>query len=168
MSSSDRRTFLTTTLAALAGVPLAACGFTPAYGPSGPAAHLQGSIRVADPGDKNGFDLVERLEERLGRPQSPRSDLEFSITTKPMGVGITEDNAITRYNLTGHVDWRLIDRATGQQITAGRAQSFTSWSATASTVAGIAAEEDAAFRLMRILADQIVTQLVATSGQWLK
>ena len=45
-------------------------------------------------------------------------------------------------------------------------QSFTSYSATGSTVAGLAAEEDAALRLMHILADQIVTRLLATSGQW--
>jgi LPS-assembly lipoprotein len=35
-------------------------------------------------------------------------------------------------------------------------------------VAGLAAEEDAAQRLMRILADQIVSQLLATSGQWVQ
>lgn len=168
MSSLDRRKFLTSALALTAGASLVACGFTPAYGPTGPAANLQGSIRVADPSDKNGFDLVERLEERLGRPQTARYDLNYAITTKVVAAGITADNAITRYNLQGHIDWRLIERASGVQITAGKAQSFTSWSATASTVAGIAAEDDAAFRLMRILADQIVAQLVASSGQWLK
>jgi len=33
-------------------------------------------------------------------------------------------------------------------------------------VAGLAAEEDAAFRLMRIMADQIVTNLIASSSRW--
>lgn len=164
MSSSDRRTFLTL----LAAAPLAACGFTPAYGPNGPAKNLQGAIRVADPTDKNSFDLVERLEERLGRPQAARYDLRFDLDRKSIGVGVTPDGTITRYNLVGTVDWRLTERGTGAQVTAGKVQNFTSWSATASTVAGIAAEEDAAFRLMRILADQMVTQLVATSGHWLK
>ena len=45
---------------------LAACGFTPAYGPSGPAKHLQGAIHAIDPTDKNGFDLVERIEQNFG------------------------------------------------------------------------------------------------------
>jgi LPS-assembly lipoprotein len=44
-------------------------------------------------------------------------------------------------------------------------KSFTAYSATGSTVAGLAAEEDAAYRLMRILADQIVAQLIATSDK---
>jgi len=162
MSSPDRRTFLLLS----AGAPLAACGFAPAYGPGGPAAGLQGAIRVADPADKNGFDLVERLEERLGRPTAARFDLGFSIRTNPVGVGITPDSAITRYNLTGTVDWSLTDRASGARVTGGKVNSFASYSATGSTVAGLAAEEDAAFRLMRLLADQIVARLIATSGSW--
>lgn len=162
MSSSDRRQFLFL----MAAMPVAACGFAPAYGPGSAASGLQGRIRVDDPTDKNGFDLVERLEERLGRPEAPIYGLSFSIATTPVGVGITPENAITRYNLTGIIDWGLTDTATGTRLTGGRVNSFTSYSATGSTVAGLAAEQDAAFRLMRLLADQIVTRLIATSGQW--
>lgn len=160
MSSCNRRTFFL-----LLAAPLAACGFTPAYAPAGPAASLQGAIRIAAPSDKNGFDLVERLEERLGRPQAPRFALAHTITTAAIGVGITPENAITRYHLTGAVDWTL-SNAAGSRIAGGRVENFTAYSATGSTVAGLAAEEDAAFRLMRILADQIVTRLLATSAQW--
>ncbi len=162
MSSSDRRQFLFL----MAAMPVAACGFAPAYGPGGAAAGLQGRIRVDDPSDKNGFDLVERLEERLGRPEAPRYALSYTIVTRTIGVGITPENAITRYNLTGSIDWGLTDTTTGTRLTGGRVNSFTSYSATGSTVAGLAAEQDAAFRLMRLLADQIVTRLIATSGQW--
>ena len=168
MLSPDRRRFLSYALAALAGAPLAACGFTPAYGPSGPTRNLQGAIRAADPNDKRGFDFVERLEERLGNADHARYDLSYTIDTHSLGVGITADNSITRYNLRGSADWRVIERATGKQVTAGRAQSFTSWSATSTTIAGITSAEDASYRLMRILADQVVTQLVATSASWLK
>jgi LPS-assembly lipoprotein len=143
-------------------IALPACGFTPAYAPGGPAAGLQNSIRIDDPTDKNAFDLVERLEERLGRPQAAPYRLGYTITTSPIGVGISPENAITRYNLTGSVDWSLTD-ATGARIAGGRVDNFTSYSATGSTVAGLAAEEDASFRLMRILADQIVIRLIATA-----
>ena len=110
--------------------------------------------------------FVERLEERLGRPQEARFDLSYTITTKSIGVGVTPENATPRYNITGQVDWALKDH-TGAAILTGIAQSFTSWSATGSTVAGLAAEEDASYRLMRILADQIVTRLLAASGTFL-
>ena len=159
MLLSDRRSLLIMLV-------LGGCGFTPALGPGGAAEGLQGSIRVADPADKSAFDLVERLEERIGRPETARFDLGYVITTKAIGVGITPDNAITRYNLTGLVDWTLTERATGARVAGGRVENFTSYSATGSTVAGLAAEEDAAFRLMRILADQIVSYLIASSGDW--
>jgi len=160
MSSFNRRFLLLMPLA------LAACGFAPAYGPNGSANGLPGSIRAADPADKNGFDLVERLEERLGRPASHRYGLGYTITTRAIGVGITTDGSTTRYNLTGAVDWTLTDSSTGTQVSGGTVNSFTSYSATGSTVAGLAAEEDAALRLMHILADQIVTRLIATSANW--
>jgi LPS-assembly lipoprotein len=45
-------------------------------------------------------------------------------------------------------------------------EGFTSYAATGSTVAGLSAEEDASLRLMRILADQIVSRMLASSGTW--
>jgi LPS-assembly lipoprotein len=160
MSSFNRRSLILMPLA------LAACGFQPAYAPGGPAAGISGTIRVADPTDKNGFDLVERLEERLGRPSAIKFDLTYSIKTNATGVAITPDNAITRYNLNGAIDWALIDRSSGVSLGGGAVKSFTSYSATGSTVAGLAAQEDASRRLMRLLADQIVTRLLATSAHW--
>jgi LPS-assembly lipoprotein len=148
----------------LAPLALAACGFTPAYAPGGGADRLSGTIWVQDPTDKNAFDLVERLEERLGRPENILYDLSYTITTEAVGVGITTDNKITRFNLKGVIDYSLTERASGARIAGGRVQNFTAYSATGSTVAGLAAEEDAAYRLMRILADQIVARLIAVAA----
>jgi len=82
-----------------------------------------------------------------------------------VGVGVTTDNRITRYNLKGAIDYTLSDTGTGQRITGGRVQSFTSYAATGSTVAGLAAEEDAAYRLMRLLADQVIARLIAEAAK---
>lgn len=176
MSSSDRkesfafpspvrRTGVSRRFVLLAPLSLAACGFTPALAPNGPATALLETVYVQDPADKNGFDLVERLEERLGRPENPKYDLTYSIVTETVGVGITTDNKITRYNLKGVIDYTLTDRASGTRVTGGRVQNFTAYAATGSTVAVLAAEEDAAYRLMRILADQITAQLIAASAK---
>lgn len=145
---------------------LAACGFTPAYGPKGPANGLKGTIRVADPADKNGFDLVAALESHFGRTQTAAYDLSYTIRTTAEGTGITTDNAITRYNLVGQIDWTLTDRSTSTRLAGGTVENFTSWSATGSTVAGLSAEEDAAQRLMQILADQIAARILAASGSF--
>ncbi len=60
---SDRRTFL----AFLAAGALGACGFTPVYGPGGTGEGLRGAITIAAPDDREGFELVKQLENRLGR-----------------------------------------------------------------------------------------------------
>lgn len=162
MSLFNRRSLLLMPLA------LAACGFTPAYGPTGPAAGLQGTVYATSPTDKNGFDLVERLEERLGTPKAVVYDLGYKISTSTEGVGITTANATTRYKVTGTITWTLTNRATSTKVTEGKVSTFTAYSATGSTVASLTASEEASRRLMRILADQIVMRLQATSGQWAK
>ncbi len=162
MSLSDRRSFLGLT----AALALGACGFRPAYAPGGAAEGLLGRVSVDAPNDRNGFDLVLRLEERLGRTKTPDFNLSFRIDTSETGLGITPDDVTTRFNINGTVSFALSDSATGQQLTAGKVSQFTAYSATGTAVATEAARADAYLRLMRILADQIVTQLVATSADW--
>ncbi|WP_366926904.1 LPS assembly lipoprotein LptE [Pseudogemmobacter hezensis] len=152
---TDRRSFLLMPLA------LAACGFTPAYQKGGPAEALLSQVRAADPDTKEAFAFVQRIEERLGRPERHLYDLDYAITTDTTGVGITSDNRTTRYNIDGVVTFRISDTLSGTVLANGRVQSFTAFNATGSTVAMLAAEEDAQVRLMRILADQTVVRLVA-------
>ncbi len=162
MSSSDRRTVL----ALLAALPLAACGFTPAYGPAGPANGLIGQVRVDDPSDKNAFDLVERLEERLGRTRQPALLLSYQISAREQGQAIAPDNSITRYQVFGQAAFTLRDAATNAVLTEGKVEGFSAYSAVGTRVESDASEADAKVRLMRILADRIVTQLIATSAVW--
>jgi LPS-assembly lipoprotein len=156
MLSSSRRSVLV--LLALAG-----CGFKPALGTGGAARGLMGSVRAADPKDQLDFDFVRRIEDRFGRPSAAVYDLTYVIKTVAEGVAITGEGAITRYKLTGSVNWTLTRAADGMRMAGGREGSFTAYSATGSTVAGLAAKEDAARRLMVILADQIVTQLMVAA-----
>lgn len=157
MSLPDRRTVLTL----LAALPLAGCGFTPAYAPGAAGNELRGRVAVQAPVSRNDFALTSRLETRLGRPDAAAYDLGYAVTVNVISGGITSDNDITRYTLNGSVAYSLTERATGQRVAGGTVRNFTSWSATGSTVAGIAAEEAAAARLMQILADDIVTRLIA-------
>ena len=160
MSSSDRRTFL----GLIAALPLAACGFTPAYGPAGGAAKLRARIAVQTPVTRDDFTFVTQIESRLGRPQAPAYDLAYSLSTTRESGGLTADNATTRYTLKGTATFTLTDRATGTRVAGGTVRGFTSWSATGTTVAGLAAEDDAARRLSVILADQVITRLIAAAA----
>lgn len=158
MWSPDRRALLV--------LPwLAACGFAPAYGPQGAAGPLRGRIATGEPTDRAEFDFVRQVEERLGRPDAAQWRLDYAVTLQRLGVAVTPEGAITRYNLAGRVDWKLVPLAENVRPLQGVAESFTSWSATGSTVAVLAAEEDAELRLMRILADQVATRLIASAAE---
>ena len=154
MSSFRLATLLIATLL------LTGCGFTPVYGPGGSATDLRGRIEVARPSDEEGFALVKRLEERLGLAQASDLSLTADIRVSEDAVGVLPDGEISRYNVLGQVDWRLIREADGTEVARGREKSFTSYSATSTTVATTFAQRDARRRLMVILADRIVTDLL--------
>lgn len=136
-------------------MPLAACGFTPAFGPNG----MMGKIAAIAPTTRDDFELVKQLELRLGRPDAGALVLKYTISTETVSLGFTTSGDITRYNLLGTVDWTLTDPTNGEILTKGQTKNFTAWSATGSTAAAQTVEADASRRLMRILADQMVTQL---------
>lgn len=157
MSSFDRRTLLLS-LTALAG-----CGFTPIYGtgPEGQGSDLRGRIDVAAPKDEEGFALVKRLEDRLGLPEAADMTLTAQIRLREESLGFLPDGEISRFNVIGQVDWQLQDVSGGNRVASGSERSFTSYSATSTTVATTFAQRDARRRLMVILADRIVTDLLA-------
>jgi len=162
MLSYKRRTLILSLLA------LGACGFQPAYGPTGPAANLQGSIEVDTPNTRDGFNLVRRLEERLGQPQATQFTLSYTLTIEEDGLGITPAQAITRYNVLGAIDYAVRETGSGTVVHSGQVDAFTSYSATGTTVSTQTAKRSAYARLMIILADQITNRLIATSGAWSK
>jgi len=140
---------------------LAACGFTPVYGPGGTGGALQNRVLVTAPEDRNSFVLTREIETRLGRANTPAYGLDVTITTTEERIAIDREGNTTRFNLVGVADYALRDTATGQIVTSGTVENFTGYSATGTTVATLAGEQDAQERLMTILAEQIVTRLYA-------
>ena len=155
MSLFNRRCML------LAPLALVACGFEPIYGPGGTGTALQNSVLVDAPDERFGYFLTREIEERLGRAATPTYGLAMTIATKEERLAIDAEGNTRRFNLIGTVDYALRDMATGQIATSGTVENFTGYSATGTTVATQAAEQDAQERLMVILADQIVTRLFA-------
>lgn len=158
MSWYNRRLFL------ISSAALAGCGFAPAFGPGGAATRLQGTVLVDEPKDRPGYLLTRRFEERLGRASPGRYGLSYAVTLGDAPIAISATNAVTRYNKLGSVIWALRDLQTDKVLISGKADSFTSYSASGTTVATQAAERDAEERLMAILTDRIVTRLIAEAG----
>lgn len=144
----------------LAGVGgLAACGFTPVYGPGGPGTKLFGKVRAADPKTVDDFAFVRRVTERLGPPQDASYDLEYQLLIAVVPQAITPDEITTRYSLNGSAEFVLRDRSNGQIAAKGQVNNFTSYSTTGTTIATMSAEQDAHDRLAFMLADQVITRL---------
>lgn len=147
----------------LAGaLALTACGFTPVYGPQGTGHTLFGQIATRTPQTADEFAFDRRLTERLGTVTNSRYQLTYTLRTASVGQAITPEEVTTRYSLNGTAVFTLTD-STGQTVTDGQVSSFTSYSATGTPVATVAAERDARNRLARMLADQVVTRLLATA-----
>ena len=159
MSSSDRRLFLLSGLAMLAG-----CGFAPVYGPGGGGDALMGQVRVAAPDSRAGFLLTREIETRLGRPEAPRYELRPVISLRAEAIAIDRSNVAARFNLIGAVRYTLVDLETEAVADSGEVTNFTGYSTFGTPVASQAAERDAEARLMQMLAEQMLTRLAAAAA----
>ncbi|MDC1481547.1 LPS assembly lipoprotein LptE [Ascidiaceihabitans sp.] len=140
-----------------------ACGFTPVYGTNGNASVLLDSVLVQEPKNREGYSLTKQIEKRLGRATDPRFKLGVTVTTSEAALNVDSTGNINRYNVLGLVEYTLRDTQTGQIAASGRVDSFTGYSASGTTVSAQAAKEDAQERLMIILADLLISNLIATS-----
>lgn len=151
--------------AILAALALAACGFSPVYGPEGAGTRLFGQIRTADPKTPDDFAFAGRIAERLGPDRAARFSLDYRLRIAVVPQAITPDEITSRYALNGTADFVLAEIGTGRRVAQGQVSGFTSYSTTGTTIATMAAEQDAHERLARMLADQVVTRLLATAPE---
>jgi LPS-assembly lipoprotein len=158
MSSFNRRSFLV-----MSAASLSACGFTPAYGPSGGGTKLHGTVELDAPKTRPDYLLTRHLEDRLGRSNGARYGLSYAIDLNQAPIAISANNVTTRYNVLGEITYALRDLGSGAVLSSGKVESFTSYSTSGTTVATQASEKDAQERLMVILGDQIVTRLLAAA-----
>lgn len=154
---SNRRAFLT----GAAATGLSACGFTPVYGPQGGGTALQGTIALTESRNDSAYVFNRRFEERLGRGGAAapyKLDVRLQYDTQDLGA--TSAGDVTRIRLVGRAFYTLTDTATGAALLEGRTNAFTGYSNTGTTVATRAAQNDAQRRLMVLLADQVIDDLL--------
>ena len=156
MWSFNRRLFL------LSAVALAGCGFTPVYGPNGVGNNLLGKIAFDTPATPDTYSLVRYLEERLGRTDAATYGLGYSLSVREKGLAVTASQVIARQNVLGEMSFALRDLSDSSVITSGKVSGMTGYSTTGSTVSTRAAQSDAHERLMVILADRMINQLLLT------
>lgn len=147
---------------------VAACGFSPVYGPGGAGSKLFGQLRADDPSTPDEYTFAGRIVERLGPDQGGRFALAYQLRIAVVPQAITPDEITTRYSLNGTADFALTELASGRVVTRGQVSTFTSYSTTGTTIATMSAEQDAHDRLATMLADQVITRLIAIDPETLQ
>ena len=165
MWSSDRRKVLKSLAGGAVGLgsalALSSCGFTPVYGPEGGGGKLLNAVALPDPGGDSQYMFNQRFQERLGVAHTgARYRLNVRIQTSEQDIGATSSGNITRIRLIGRAFYSLVDANTAETLHDARTNAFTGFSTTGSTVATRAAQRDALERLMVILADQTIDDLI--------
>jgi LPS-assembly lipoprotein len=167
--AAGRNTRLGRRMLLLGALGVAACGFSPVYGPERAASRLEGQISIEPIPGRIGFELRERLKLRFGAAEpDPLYRLQISVDVESTGLAITQDNAITRYNLTGTARYTLDRRADEKRLLEEEGRAYAAYSATTSPYATRIAEKDANVRLVQSLADQIALRLSASAEVWTK
>ena len=148
------------------GLGLTACGFRPLYGEraGGSAAAELAAVQIGVIGDRLGQilrnDLIERLSP-LGEPTSPRYRLRATFSESKAALAIQQDTTITRYDQRVDVSFLLLDLSTGVVIFRGQSRAIGSYDAVRSDFATLTAEQDAARRTVREVAEDVRAQLAA-------
>ncbi len=158
--------FLRATPAALLLLALGACGFQPLYAPSEPARDTPGdhlaAIRINPLEGRIGQQFHNLLRDRLnasGQPRDPSYALEIALRMSTRKLGIRKDETATRANLTMSARLKLRDLDSKAVLLAGRSVSVNSYDIFDAFYATKVAEDDAARRGLRQLADDIGLRL---------
>lgn len=151
-------------LLAIATVGLSGCGFRPLYadGANGVAGAQLSMVAVGPIDDRSGWLLRNALIDRLGGevvPDGARYRLDVEIDDDITRFGIRGDAAATRERRTLRARYQLVDMVTGETLLDSSAGSDAGIDITSSEYATVAAEETAAERLSKEVADDIVGRI---------
>ncbi|ATE63297.1 LPS assembly lipoprotein LptE [Rhizorhabdus dicambivorans] len=148
---------------------LPGCALRPLYGSGGDGsvAVALRSVEVAPIGGQRGWLVRNALNDRLHRQgeTSARYRLEVELDDDITGLGIRQDNAISRERRTLRARYRLLDAATGGVLLDQTAAADAGIDVTGSEYATVAAEQTALERLSDTLADQIVARIATYAGR---
>ena len=86
------------------GAGISACGFEPVYKQGTTASNIQDQIEIELVKGRNGFELREELENKLGRAVSTAPYfLTLKLSTSETGIAVTKSEGSTRTSLSGIV-----------------------------------------------------------------
>jgi LPS-assembly lipoprotein len=165
------------TLACLALLTLAGCGWQPLYGRvsdgsggtvGGNAGPALATVHVAPIANRVGQNLYNALRDRLnpgGAPTEPHYDLVIRIAESTDQPLVLEDQTATRINLTLNATYLLYQRGTRTPVFQGTSRATTSYDLLNDEYASIQSADDAHRRGALTLADDISERLAVFLAQ---
>ncbi len=151
------------------GLGVTACGFTPVYQQGTAANNLQGQIEIDLVKGRNGFELREELENKLGRAQSDAPYvLTFKLEFEETGLAVTKFEGTTRNNLNGVAAFTVRRKDTNTVVYQDSVRNITVYGTTSKTYPSGVAKRDANTRLVKALAGQIANRIAITADGWAK
>jgi LPS-assembly lipoprotein len=153
MWSCDRRA----ALAALAAVAVGGCGFRPLYGPDAAGGSgMIGQIDVVQPPGRDGYHYQRALRRRLGDAGAdPAYALETTLRFDQRETAITVDADVTRYDILGAAEYRLIPTGAAEPVLTGAVEAVSAYTTLAAPYATAVAERDARRRVAEALAVKV-------------
>ncbi|MBZ8118357.1 hypothetical protein KUD11_06815 [Roseovarius sp. LXJ103] len=135
---------------------LASCGFEPVYGENSatPGALSQASLR--DPTTQPEFLFLKAFEERLPPPQNPQYRVDYQLSVSYQGLDVID---ASRVQVVGRVVADFVNLETDTVAFVSAVDAFASYTSGGSFPE--TERRDAESRLMRILADRLITRLMA-------
>lgn len=136
----------------------ASCGFTPVYAPDSEAPAKLAEISVAPPSNSRAsYILVAELENRIGRNLNGDKRLEHNLSLAIDNTGLF--NLSGRAQLIGSITYSVVSNKDGRSFYSGSVDNFVTFVTDSRTTSS--PFDDALERLLSILADQILTKLMA-------
>ena len=146
---------------------LGACGFKPVYATSTSTNSVRNNFDLSAPTDRGTYEFHHNLKGQISDNPQAQYALSYTIFQSATNAATDADGKSHRGVLKGSLAYRITGKINGETVKTGNVKGFTSYSALTSSVASDAAGRDATIRLMKILSDNLVDELmmVAAKGE---
>ena len=146
---------------------LGACRFEPVYAPSASTNSVRNNFDLSAPTDRGTYQFYHNLKGKISDNPQAKYALAYTIFQSATNAATDADGKSHRGALMGSLAYRITRKINGQTVKTGNVKGFTSYSALASSVASDAAGRVSTKRLMKILSDHLVDELmmVAAKGE---
>ncbi|MEL0285704.1 MAG: hypothetical protein VW949_04040 [Paracoccaceae bacterium] len=146
---------------------LGACGFKPVYATSTSTNSVRNNFDLSAPTDRGTYEFHHNLNGQISDNPQAQYALSYTIFQSATNAATDADGKSHRGVLKGSLAYRITRKINGETVKTGKVKGFTSYYALASSVASDAAGRDATKRLMKILSDNLVDELmmVAAKGE---